>query len=624
MAQSPEYVGSETCAGCHDEQATAWRGSHHALAWTRPDGNHVLGEFDETIFEHNGITTRFFRREGAYFIETDGPDGHLKEYLVTGIAGIDPLQQYLVETEPGRVQALDVAWDTRRQRWYHLYPDDVLLPGNGFHWTGAYKTWNARCAECHATGFVKNYSPKTRRYQSRQAEIGVGCEACHGPGAAHIAWAKAPAKYDPTKWPGLGTRGLTIQFTDASQETEIQQCAGCHSRREAFEDGNPAPGTPFHDAYRLALLRPGLYHPDGTIQDEVYVYGSFLQSKMYAKGVRCTDCHDAHSTQRIEDGNAVCTQCHSTAGNPRFPSLPRAEYDDRGHHFHEPGTDGAQCKNCHMIERVYMGIDGRRDHSFRVPRPELSSTTGAPNACTDCHADRDAEWAEAELERRFPASHHRGPNFAQALSVGRIDPGLFAEDLLDIAENAGLPAIVRASALDLLAQTSDTAILARIRSLLSDEDPLVRVASISAFKTDNHRTRAQALAPLLQDPIRSVRIAAARQFLPIRIDQLPSDTAKAAGRAMTEWQASLLAKFDFPETQLVLGGVALTTRNLKSAETAFRESVRLDPQLVDGWSMIIRIRLALRDIAGARSVASEALAANPDEKILLDFARQLR
>ena len=391
----------------------------------------------------------------------------MRVFELHGVVGVAPLQQYLVATETDRLQTLDVAWDVERRHWYHLYPDQDLRPGDGLHWTGPYKTWNARCAECHATGFEKNYDPHARRYQSRQAEIGVGCEACHGPGEAHVAWAEAPDTFENARWPELTAKGFTIGFSVGVPETEIQQCAGCHARREPLFDGNPMPGTAFHDAYRLALLREGLYHADGSIQDEVYVYGSFLQSKMYARGVRCTDCHDAHSARLKADGNKVCTQCHSPVGNPRFATLRKADYGDPSHHFHTPGSDGAKCKSCHMIERIYMGIDGRRDHSFRVPRPDLSVETNAPNACTDCHADRSPSWAAEEIKRRFSHAGQRGPHFSQVFATARRDPAESQEALLEIAKQGGLPGVIRASALDLLRLAADASIAARAAPLLA-------------------------------------------------------------------------------------------------------------------------------------------------------------
>jgi predicted CXXCH cytochrome family protein len=601
-AAAPDYVGSAACADCHEDAAEAWTGSDHALAWTLPSEGTVLGDFDDASFEHHGVVTRFTRRGDAFVIETEDGDGARRSFDVVGVAGIRPLQQYLLQTEPGRTQAFDIAWDTINRRWYPLYPDQMLQPRDGLHWTGPYKSWEARCAECHATGYRRNYDG-TRRYAPEMAEIGVGCEACHGPGAEHVAWA---AGAEPL--PGLTPRGLTVDLSSA--EAQIQQCAGCHARREDFFDGNPVPGTPFHDSYNLALLRDGLYHPDGSIQAEDYEYGSFLQSRMYARGVRCSDCHEPHSAKLRAEGNAVCAQCHSPAGNPRFPSLRLAVYDGPAHHFHAPGTPGAQCRSCHMIERTYMGVDARRDHSFRVPRPDLSVTTGAPNACTDCHRDRDAAWAAAELERRFPDSARRGPHFATVFAQARWDAAQRAPELLGLATDPQAAGIVRASALDLLAPVADAGIADRAAALLADPDPLVRAAAAGAQRGTPPEARLERLLPALEDPVRAVRLSAARAML-----GAPGD-APALRAAMAEWQAALAARADFPETHLQIGGAALTARNFELARAAFAEAVAMDPQLVDGWTMVVRIAAATGDTGGARAALAAALAANPGDPTL--------
>ncbi len=530
----PEYVGSETCAACHTDAVDDWQGSHHDLAWTLPSAETVVGQFDGRAFTHQGKTYRFTTRDGQYFIDTDDAKGGMQRYEVIGVAGIEPLQQYIIETEPGRLQSFDVVWDVDGQRWFHLYPDQVLAPGDGMHWTGPYKNWNARCAACHATGFEKNFSAQTKQYQSRQAEIGVGCEACHGPAQAHVEWASTGKSFKSADWHGVNEIGLTINLTRGrgteaellgylanteqrlgpldDAETQIQQCAGCHARREAFDDGNPAPGTPFHDAYRLSNLREGLYHADGQILDEVYVYGSFLQSKMYANDVVCTDCHNPHSAQLKVEGNGLCSQCHSPAGNPEFPTLTLKEYDAPSHTFHAQGSAGSECKSCHMIERTYMGVDGRRDHSFRIPRPDLSLQTRAPNACNDCHDDKSARWAADTLATWFPNSTQRGAHFSQVLADGRRNLPEQADALAGLAEYDQLPAIVRATALDMLAPLADPMLAARLEPLLSDPEPLVRVSALSIQRGAPETERSTRIVALLEDPVKAVRIAAAQTF----------------------------------------------------------------------------------------------------------------
>ncbi len=604
----PDYVGSSACRDCHVEASEAWEGSHHAKAWTAPTAENIVADFDNTEFLHDGTVTRFRVENGQYHIEVTEKDGVTTDYRVHSVAGIEPLQQYLLETEPGKIQSFDVVWDTEENRWYHLYPDQDLPPEDGLHWTGPYKNWNARCAECHATGYEKNYSPRNRTYSSIPAEIGVGCEACHGPGSLHVEWAAGKA-LDPSVT-GLNPYGLTMDFNDGAEAT-IQQCASCHARREAHFDGNPLPGTAFDDAYVLALLRPGQYHADGQILDEVYVYGSFLQSKMYAKGVSCSNCHEAHSASLKAEGNGVCTQCHSTAGNAAFPTLSQKNYDDPSHHFHEPGSEGAQCKSCHMIERVYMGVDGRRDHSFRIPRPDLSIETESPNACTDCHADQSSGWAAAAIEEWYPDSTNRGPHYGQTLAAGRRDPVAARGALASLSEDRDQPGIVRATALWLLDQTADVALADRLASLLDDPDPVVRSAIVGLHQPLPPAERVTRIGDALEDPARVVRIEAAKTMINIPPQNLPPTSAEKLQAATREWQQGLINRFDFPETHLILGGTALTMRNIQSATAAFREVVRLDPQREDAWVMLVRIADATQGPQAAMAIVNEALSFVP-------------
>jgi predicted CXXCH cytochrome family protein len=619
----PSYLSSQVCAECHEETVSAWRRSHHARAWGKPEDEAVLGNFNAVPFEKDGVVTRFAKQDGVFLITIENQDGIATNFKVVGTAGVTPLQQYLVEIAPGRLQALDVAWDDIDQRWYHLYPDLNLPPSDGLHWTGPYKNWNGRCAACHATGFVKNYDPRTRTYASMQAETGVGCEACHGPGEAHVAWAKDPSKFETANWFDIDALGLAHSFPRSKPEAEIQQCAGCHSRREPFGDGNPLPGTAFHDAYRLALMREGLYHADGQIQDEVYVYGSFLQSRMYARGVRCTNCHDPHSGQLRAEGNAVCTQCHSPAGNPDFSSLSLKDYDTPRHHFHDPGSAGAQCKSCHMIERVFMGIDGRRDHSFRIPRPDLSVMLGTPNACSDCHADRNATWAASEIASRYLDSPRREPHFSAAFTAAREeDAGQRAvTPLVTVASDQTLSGFVRASALQVLMRYASPEVAEQTKTLLQDEDALVRMAAVPLQWPTSPTLRMQRIAPLLKDPMKVVRIEAVRGLLDLLAGGHAPPSAESAQSAFLEYRQSLAAKADFPEAQMAIAGTALTFRRFAEAESAFSEAVQMDPQLIDAWGMMARLRAAQGDGDGAIEVLRIGLTFNPDSAPLVQLLK---
>ena len=352
QVEEPGYVGSRVCAECHQSEYAAWKGSHHDLAMAEASEETVLGDFADAELTAHGVTSSFFRKDGGWYVRTDGPDGELHDYRIAYTFGWYPLQQYLIEFPRGHFQSLGLAWDSRPreqggQRWFHLYPNEEGMGhGHPLHWTGRDQTWNYQCAECHSTELRKHYDLETDTYATTWAEIDVACEACHGPGAKHVEQAKAVAAGDAAAWDA--DKGLAVDLADRdggtwsidpetgvprrsvprTDRTKIELCARCHSRRGQIHD-HYEHGKPLGNTHQLALLDEGLYHPDGQILDEVYVYGSFIQSKMYRAGVTCSDCHDAHSLKLKLDGDLVCAQCHAVE-----------RYAAEAHHHHQPGTPG--------------------------------------------------------------------------------------------------------------------------------------------------------------------------------------------------------------------------------------------------------------------------------------------
>ncbi len=612
--KSPEYVTSSSCQGCHLDEYINWKNSHHGWAWRLPEKENVLGDFNDQNFEHASVNYQFKTEDGEYFIIADNADGELIRYKIHSVVGVTPLQQYLVETENGRLQSLDVVWDTIKKRWYHLYPGEDTSAGNGMHWSGVYKNWNSRCAECHATDYKKNYSPKKDSYASTQSEIGVGCEACHGPGSGHVEWANSPGDFSLDAWHKVDEHGLTTAYIKNDAASEINLCASCHSRREPTGADGPVPGSLFSDNYHLSLLRDGLYFPDGQIHDEVYVYGSFLQSKMYAKGVTCTNCHDAHTYELKAQGNAVCTQCHNQSGNTQFPSLTKKHYDDSSHHFHQQ-AEGSQCVECHMPERNYMIVDGRRDHSFRIPRPDLTENLGVPNACNQCHSDQTASWALEEIKKRYPegrlTQNHAFAEVLASTSENQFNPEN-VKQLILLAGNKALPGIVRASALSRLMPVADSVDISQIDPFLSDDNEWVRAAAANLVAMSSHESKQAKLAPLLKDPFKSVRLRAIKAFINADLNSLKFSVALDVRRVMKEYQQSLADKADFPENQMAIAGLALTMKNIPAAVNGFNKAVNMDPQLVQAWVMLARIHAAVGQLDEMKKTLEKAIAANPD------------
>ena len=618
-AAEPVYVSSTVCAECHLKEHAAWSTSHHSWALRQPTPETVLGDFNAATFDHKGSRWRFLRHNDGFFIETDGANGKPEEFEIKYTVGVEPLQQYLVETRNGRLQALDLAWDTGKKRWFHLYPDDITDAGDGLHWTGPYKNWQSRCASCHQTDFKKNYDQASDGYQSTWSELTVGCEACHGAGQAHVSWARNPSKYNPGQFAEADAKGLLVAFLDGKggQKTEIESCAACHSRREALDPDSPPVGAAFNDHFNLALLRPGTYHADGQIDDEVYVFGSFLQSKMHANGVKCSNCHEVHSGNLVAEGNAVCTQCHNRQGREEFPTLPLANYDTPKHHHHPQGNQGSQCVSCHMPAKNYMIVDPRRDHSFRVPRPDLSVKIGTPNACASCHTDQSPKWAADRALEWFPNGRSGSPHFGEVLKAAETfdNPGTPTR-LVELAKDQEAAGIVRATAVARLAERLDETVARELLTLLGDTEPLVRAAAVRALVSAPPGLRGRYVAGFVNDDIRLVRQEAARATMDLPTQSLDQEQLKIVTDARNDYQRTLQGRMDFPEAHLQLGGFALIRRNLPAAQAAFQTAVRLDPQLVDAWMTLGRIAFAQDGPESAAIVLQSAIEKNPDTAIL--------
>jgi predicted CXXCH cytochrome family protein len=584
------FVGGLVCSGCHATEAERWKGSHHALAMQKPTQTTVLGDFANTQLEHFGVTTTLSRSGDKFIVGTEGPDGGPHEYEIAYTFGVYPLQQYLIAFPGGRYQALGIAWDSRPkeaggQHWLHLYPDQRLPAGDRLHWTGRDQTWNYMCADCHSTNLQKNYNLAANTYATSWTDVDVSCEACHGPGSRHVAWAKA--RSDPPPYGAQDRIGLTASLkpTDEGRwemnpetgiarrtaplvSAELDGCAACHSRRKVITKEHP-PSARFLDAYIPAYLEPGLYHADGQIDGEVYEYGSFLQSRMRAAGVACSDCHDPHSAKLRAEGSALCAQCH----------LP-ARFDAREHHHHDPGSAGAQCVNCHMPTKTYMAVDARRDHSIRVPRPDLSVSLGTPNACTQCHAGRTPEWAAHAVAGWFPHGRQTVPHFGTALHAGRSGAADAEQQLDKLILDRSQPAIARGSALLLLPRYSSAASQAALTAAIADPDPLVRSAAPRALTRSASQATLQAAASLLRDPVRAVRIAAARALAGTDLLSLTPELQTALVNATKELVAAELVDAERPEAHLNLGLLNTRRREPAEAEAEYRTALRLDPGFV--------------------------------------------
>lgn len=570
------FVGSEACRDCHKTETDKWSDSHHRRAMAKATEQTVLGDFDDAVFNHFGKTSRFYRRDGKYYVQTQGIGGQRAEFEITHTFGWYPLQQYLIPFPGGRMQCLPIAWDAVKKRWYHLYPDAPLDPEDWLYWTNNGQNWNGMCAECHSTDLKKGYDYRSDTYTTTWSEISVGCEACHGPGSAHVKWSRLPEMGRPA----VDNYALTVRTRDLTSQQQIELCAPCHSRRMSLDD-NIHRHTDFLDYGIPQLLNEGLYFADGQILDEVYVYGSFMQSKMYAREVRCSDCHDVHSARRIKDGNDLCLQCHRAA-----------VYDRKGHHFHkkkgEPGEpirsatgavlfevgSGARCENCHMPGRRYMGIDYRPDHSFRRPRPDLTMTLGTPNACDRCHVDKPTRWSVDAMDKWYGQA--RRPHYGEVLDAGRKGRPEALQPLASLAADRRYPTIVRATALAQLGEYESKATTSVFTAALDDEESLVRHTAVRRLPENAPLGRLKLLAPLLYDPVRAVRIEAAASLAGVPQKEMSTDTRRQFEKALAEYRQAMERTADFASSRHNLGNLYVNLGEDAEAEKHYLSAIAID------------------------------------------------
>ena len=621
------YVGSETCAGCHQAETKLWDASQHKAAMAHATDKTVLGDFNDASFDYFGVHSRFFRRDRKFIVETDGPDGKLAVFEVKYTFGVDPLQQYLVEFPDGRLQVLALSWDSRPkdaggQRWFHVYPDEEIRHDDVLHWTKLNQNWNFMCAECHSTGLRKHYDAKTDRFATSWAEISVGCETCHGQGSNHAAWAR-----DRKSWWPFGRRedpnkGLLVAFDErrdvswpidpnsgtsrrsrapAALRKEVETCGLCHARRAGFNE-DWVPGRSLSQTHVVEPLARNTYHADGQIREveEPYNYTPFKQSKMFATGVTCSDCHEPHSSKLRFSGDDVCTQCHTPQ-----------KFADAKHRHHADVDPKPACISCHMQARIYMVVDPRHDHSFRVPRPDVSVKLGTPNACNGCHGDKSVQWAAAAVEQWFGPAREGFQNYAAAFHAARNDAADATTLLVAVAGDNNAPAIARASALSELASRVSPANIGAARAGLADPDPMVRIGALDMLENLPAGQIWPFVSPLLSDPVRGVRIKAAALLAAVPTASQPKADRTHFDAAAEEFVAAQRSNAERPEARTTLANFFRQRGLSTEAEAEYKAALKLSPQYPTAAINLADFYRQLgRDGDGERALR-DALAAAP-------------
>jgi tetratricopeptide (TPR) repeat protein len=546
--ESSNFVGSTVCKSCHQDQYTDWKESHHDQAMKVADSISVLGDFNDVSFSSNGVKSSFYKKEDDFFVNTQGDDGNYQDYKIVYTFGVTPLQQYIVQFPDGKYQCLQTAWDSEKNKWFDLQPNLEIEHDEWIHWTGGAMTWNSSCADCHSTNLDKGFDSQLNSYNTTFSEINVSCEACHGPGSQHADFYQNP---NPNVEPAKMYMDSSLISTEV-----VDKCARCHSRRSQITSVFDFKGE-FLDHYSPSLLIDPIYEMDGQIRDEDYVYGSFVQSKMYHNGVSCRDCHNVHSLKLQKTGNSLCLNCHEP------------KYDSESHHFHKVESEGGQCVNCHMTGKTYMGNDFRRDHSFRIPRPDQSVTYGTPNACNGCHSDESPEWARDFIVSKY--GKERVDHFSDHLLAGYQGD---QAALLKLLKGEKYPDIARATALNIFSnQQLSMQEVNSISKFLNDSSALIRNEAINTIRNLESREFSKFIEPLLLDSIRLVRLSAAGYFHTIGAS---SEFENNYGGVQKEYLDKLEINSDFPSGQHEIALYHHARGDVSAAVQAYEKSISID------------------------------------------------
>ena len=587
------YVGSASCMECHEKEYAEWRQSDHFQAMLPATDSTVLGDFNNVEFIADGVTTRFYKEGGNFYINTEGDDGQNHDYKVDYVFGYFPLQQYLIAFPGGRYQVTRASWDSRENKWFNQYTGEKINHNDWLHWTGNGQNWNTMCATCHSTNLVKNYDLSQDTYHTTWAEVNVGCETCHGPSSEHVSFMLTENYKRGATIPNSGMR-YTKTVTNTQ---EVNSCAPCHARK-ADISALPVHSKELLDDIIPQLIDDEFYFADGQIKEEDYVYGSFVQSKMYHNDVRCSNCHNPHSGKRIAEGNTLCMTCHEP------------KYNTPDHHFHKTDDEGAECIKCHMPVKTYMGNDHRRDHSFRVPRPDQSVAYGTPNACNQCHTDKSSKWAAIAVEKWY--GKERAYHFSDDLIPGSLLNENSEKHLIKLLADTAQPALARATAVHYLGSLPTQEALAQILLAVSSDEAMIRYHALRALQNFPPETWLATAGAALQDQVRAVRIAAAHLFHQLPEDAIPDQLKYAYTQANRENLNYLEYQTDFAVGNVLLADYYTQEGNFERAIAFYNKGLKKDSlinyarlNLSAAYNSTGQNQLALQTLLTAKKIDAE-------------------
>lgn len=524
-------IGPEACVECHATEVEEWKTSHHAKANRPVSMKRDAGAFTPARrLNESGVTYELALNGIEFELRVIDEEQHVQTYKLVGVIGETPLRQYLAVLPGNKFQTISATYDVLNDQWVDVFEGQDRLPGEWGHWSGQGMNWNSNCAYCHTTEYEKKFDFETNTYHSSWVQQGLACAECHSDLELHVEAAKKQGAAYVSNIPKMTTEQVEAN------------CATCHSRRDQLTADAFRVGDNYHDHFSLSLPdQPGLYHADGKILDEVFVYGSFEMSRMGHAGVSCMDCHNPHTLEHIlpVENNLLCMRCHEAGGTMNAPIIKPVE-----HSFHKEGSTGNRCVECHMPKTTYMQVDPRADHGFHSPDPLMTKELGIPNACSDCHSDQSLDWAVEHAENwygdRLENSRQRARARAIAAAYEYLPEGM--DGLLKLAAEEIIPAWQATYTGLLINYLPNEKVVEHLKSVKDHTSPLVRARATNGLAMLENQQNA--VIDKLSDPSRSVRINASRA-IESQNRSIPDQQAAA------EWDAYLKFNADRPQNLLI-------------------------------------------------------------------------
>jgi predicted CXXCH cytochrome family protein len=623
---SSSFTGSASCQRCHEAEYSQWSRSLH-VRMTKPAAEGpIVGDFDDVSFAGNGRAYTMETRNGRRFISVSHGGRPAQTFEVQYTLGAKRFQGYLTRLPDGRLYVLPAFWHVAQKRWVDW--KEITPVPDGDH--DLRQIWNTTCFNCHATNLDANYSVASKTYNTTWTEMGLACEACHGPGTPHIAlmdeWAKS-GKPSPNAPVGI------FAPRSASPRQTFDMCAYCHGNKNNIFLGY-RPGDRMED-YALPFLvsQPmpaddpqGDFWPDGRPSRFNRPQALTLSGCFMKGNATCTNCHVAHGSRQehslkvsIAESDRLCTQCHE-------PLAVAANLER--HTRHPAKSQGSRCIECHMSDVNWRLLIRRRDHTFAPPVPEMTAKYGVPNGCTTCHEGKSPEWAAATLDAWYGDGKRRARamRVADTFYLASARDAAALPDLASLAVDRSRGMLVRASAAEFIgkvyraasggsgplarsgpSQTSldqgsksesgsappaaaaavapiapeiTTKVVNALIGAINDPEPTVRAVAVRSLGAMADRRGLTPIVSRLRDDVRGVRVSAAEALLWMGVSSLPGAAGEFLAKAQDEYGQSLDAFPDIASNHASRGWLESERGRQAEAARELETALDLDPELV--------------------------------------------